>query len=303
MPEANVVKLAHLSDIHIAVPTVRWRGRDWLSKRVTGWIHYQWNRRQRFLGSEATLKALMDDIAEQRPDAVVFSGDATALGFPAELERAAELLRIGNRAGLAIPGNHDYYTLRDEWSGGFERVFTPWQAGERIAARTYPFAQKVGHVWLIGVNACRGHILPWEASGRVDPEQLARLDQLLARLEPGPRILVVHYPAAKADGTREGATHGLHDADALFEIIRRHGVGLWLHGHRHDPYFLNDARLAPCPLICVGSSTEVGRAGYHEYTIQGNHLQAVRRVYDPSTGRCQDGLRFDLTLGLSDPPA
>src|SRR5436853_62013 len=70
----------------------------------------------------------------------------------------------------------------------------PWQQGVRIDENTYPFAQKVGPVWLVGVNSARGNLLPWDASGQVGPEQCQRLAALLGQLDEGPRILVTHYP-------------------------------------------------------------------------------------------------------------
>jgi 3',5'-cyclic AMP phosphodiesterase CpdA len=292
----RTVRLAHLSDVHIAVPGVRWGLRDWCSKRLTGWINYRWSRGQRFAAAEATLTALMADSAARQPDAVVFSGDASALGFAEEVERAAQLLRVNELLGVAIPGNHDYYIPYDEWSGHFERSFTPWQEGQRIAARTYPFARRVGHLWLIAVNAAEGQWIPWDASGEVKADQLERLEKLLGQLDGGPRILVVHFPVVKADGTRESAHHGLRELDRLLAIAKKGGVSLWLHGHRHQHYWIDDAQRTPIPTICVGSSTEAGHAGYYEYAITGNHLVATRRTFDPTSGVCREDGGFELIL-------
>ena len=49
----------------------------------------------------------------------------------------------------------------------FEDAFAPWQQGRRIGVHPYPFAQQVGPVWLIGVNAATGNRLPWNATGAV----------------------------------------------------------------------------------------------------------------------------------------
>jgi 3',5'-cyclic AMP phosphodiesterase CpdA len=299
MSNATTTRLAHVSDVHIAVPEVRWRLRDWCSKRLTGWINYRWSRRQRFAAAETVLTALVADIAARQPDTLVFSGDASALGFAAEIERAAQLLRVGELPGLAIPGNHDYYIPHDEWSGCFERVFAPWLTGERIAARTYPFARRVGHVWLVAVNAAHGQWLPWEASGRVGREQLDRLEQLLGRLAGGPRILVVHFPVAKANGLAEAGHHGLRDLADLLGVAKQGGIGLWLHGHLHRSYHLNDPRLARFPIVCAGSGTERGRAGYLEYAITGQQVRAVRRVHDPASGRFTEAEAFELTMPAS----
>ena len=80
----------------------------------------------------------MADLHRHPPDRVVFSGDATALGFEAEFVRAAALLGVAGPdrlSGLAVPGNHDYYTPGVEASGLFERYFAPWQTGERVGER------------------------------------------------------------------------------------------------------------------------------------------------------------------------
>ncbi len=74
------------------------------------------------------------------------------------------------------------------------------------------------------------------------------------------------------------------------------GVSLWLHGHRHHWYVLPAAENLPFPTICTGSSTQTKRWGYHDYTIDGHHLKAVRRVYDLASGAFVDAERFELAL-------
>ena len=73
-----------------------------------------------------------------RPDCIVFSGDATALGYPSELARTASVLGVGNPAmpeGFAVTGNHDYYTHAAADSGAFESAFGFWEKGERVDGR------------------------------------------------------------------------------------------------------------------------------------------------------------------------
>ena len=82
-------------------------------------------------------------------------------------ERAGLRIGDGNIPGLAVPGNHDYCTLAAECSGHFERHFAPWQEGRRVDDHRYPFAQRAGSVWLIGVNAATGNRFPWDAGGGV----------------------------------------------------------------------------------------------------------------------------------------
>src|SRR5262249_12099405 len=210
VPGLNVVRLAHLSDIHVTAPTLEWRLGDWFNKRLAAWIYFRWlGRRHRFRHSDTVMAAFAAELHARQPDHVVFSGDATALGFESEFRRATEQLDVGRRPGLAVPGNHDYCTRPAAASGLFERYFPPWQAGERIDGAIYPFAQRVGTAWLIGVNSCTGNRWAWDAGGSVGAEQLARLGRLLGALAPGPRILVTHYPIALASGKRERRVHGL----------------------------------------------------------------------------------------------
>src|SRR6516164_3250553 len=193
-PGICMIRLAHFSDIHLSSPRFEWKLEDWFSKRLTSWLNHRFlGRARRFALAEDIVARLMDDLLERRVDHLVFSGDATALGFESEIRRAADFLRIGQFPipGLAIPGNHDYCTRRAAASGAFERHFDPWQKGRRIGEHRYPFAQQVGPLWLIGVNAATGNRWLWDASGSVDASQRGRLQQLLAGLGPGLKILVL----------------------------------------------------------------------------------------------------------------
>jgi 3',5'-cyclic AMP phosphodiesterase CpdA len=282
LPNPLTIKLAHFSDIHVSSPNSSWKAADWFNKRLPGWFNLRClGRGHRFSQAETVLHAFMQDIRERRPDHIVFSGDASALGFEAEIERAAQLLLLstGEIPGIAVPGNHDYYTRAAAASGDFERNFTAWQIGKRVDGSTYPFAQRVGHVWLIAVNSCTGNRLFWDAGGAVGGEQLERLETLLADLDDGPRILVTHYPVCLANGRPEKSHHGLRDLAALLAVASRGKIGLWLHGHRHHPYQILLSDIAPFPMICTGSATQLGISSYGEYSIEGSRLRAERRGY------------------------
>jgi 3',5'-cyclic AMP phosphodiesterase CpdA len=299
-PAAPAVRLAHLSDIHITADHLDWKPEDWLTKRLTGWINYRWGGRgRRFRYADEVLTAAVRDLRQRRPTHLIFSGDATCLGFETEFARAADLLGVQDsalRPALAVPGNHDYYTRRVAASGLFERYFSPWQEGERVDGEVYPFAQRVGPVWLIGLNSCTGNRWFWDAAGSVGTEQLRRLEQLLQRLAPGPRILVTHYPVCGARGQPEDAIHRLRDVAEVVRVAGRGGVSLWLHGHRHGPYYLNDLKIAPFPLVCAGSTTQAGVWSYGEYTIEGTQLHGRRRVYVPEEHTFRDSDTFQLEL-------
>lgn len=184
------VRLAHVSDVHVTCRVRSWRGEDWLNKRLAAWANLRlFGRGRRFRHADVALPRLVDDARARGADRLVFSGDATAMGFPDEVDHAAALLRVGELPGLAVPGNHDYCTRRAAREGHFERAFAPWQAGERVDGETYPFAQRVGPVWLVAVNSATANRWAWDATGAVGEAQLGRLGRLLQRLEGGPRVL------------------------------------------------------------------------------------------------------------------
>jgi 3',5'-cyclic AMP phosphodiesterase CpdA len=293
------VRLAHVSDIHVQAPST-WRARDWLSKRLTSWVNLRLlGRGKSFAHAERVLQALREDVRQRGCDWLLFSGDATALGFEEEMARAAELLGVGQPdapPGLAVPGNHDYLTAPAAAGGHFENHFGPWLKGERVDGAVYPFAQRVGSAWVIAVNSSKANWWPTDASGQVGHDQLRRLEALLARLEGGPRILVTHYPICRAGGQREHPGHGLRDLEELIAVAGSGGIGLWLHGHRHDFYHHETPDGVSFPVVCAGSTTERGRWSYGEYTLTGRRLTAVQRVFDEHAGGFAAGRTFELEL-------
>jgi DNA repair exonuclease SbcCD nuclease subunit len=247
------------------------------------------------------LSSFKEELKKESPDCVIFSGDATGLGFENELLRAIKLLgmdELNDLPGFTVPGNHDYYTTEVAASGVYEKHFAAWQKGERADGATYPFARRVGPIWLIGVNSCKGNRWFWDATGRVDAPQLERLRELWRKLDPGPRILVTHYPIARANGEPERSDHCLLNLGDLISVAREGGVCLWLHGHQHVPYVLQPA-LAPITSICAGSLTQTGKWSYYEYTVEQDYFRAQKRTYNLESKCFRSGEAVELRLVAS----
>jgi len=294
------VKLCHFSDIHLTAKPMGWSARDVMGKRVTGWFNLTaLGRGHRFKHAPTVAEVLRHDLATRGYDHLVFSGDATMLGFESEMKLAANALGVGDESlppCIAVPGNHDVYVGRAEKKRVFEGCFGPWQQGQRVGDSHYPFARKIGHVWLIAVNSARANFWPTDASGKVGEPQLARLRELTASLDPGPRIVVSHYPILMPSRKPEPRFHRLRDWKRVRDVAAECGVSLWLHGHKHAWYVLPVGEHLPFATICVGSGTQTKRWGYHEYTIDGWKLSAQRRVYDFSASEFTDADTFELEL-------
>ena len=309
MPDGKPIRIAHFSDIHVTARPLGFRLRDLLTKRTTGWMNLRIGRGRRFRDAEKVVEAMMGDIRERGCQHLVFSGDATMMGFEPEFHVAARCLGLPqsphaereeySTPGLAVPGNHDYYTRSAVRSGCFEKVFAPWQQGERIGDHTYPFAQRVGHCWLIGVNSARSNFLLWDARGAVGPEQRARLAELLKRLAPGPRILVTHYPLYLADRRPEHRWRRLRDWQPFRDLLVENRIALWLHGHRHGGYVLvPQSPEHPFPIICAGSATQLGKWSWNEYLIDGLHLTMRRRSWNPDHGHFVESAQCEFSLPM-----
>jgi 3',5'-cyclic AMP phosphodiesterase CpdA len=298
-----MIRLVHFSDIHLTTRPLGWQAGDFFTKRLPGWINLRWlGREHRFCHGEEVLGCFAAELKKNPPDKIIFSGDATGLGFESELVRAIALLQVNEAnspPGLAVPGNHDYYTPRVAASGIFEKRFVSWQKGEQVDSVTYPFAQRVGPIWLVAVNSCTGNRRFGDATGRVDAPQLERLQQLLRELSSGPRILVTHYPIARPNGEPERPDHCLRNLDDLINVAREGGICLWLHGHQHVAYTLQDPAVVPIPTICAGSLTQTGKWSYYEYTIDESHLRAQKRIYAPDAKCFQNHEAVELPLSRS----
>src|SRR5436305_919631 len=87
----EMLRLAHFSDIHLTADPLGWERGDWFNKRLPGWINLRWlGRGRRFRTADDVVEAMTADLRRRRPDHLIFSGDATALGFESEFARAAE---------------------------------------------------------------------------------------------------------------------------------------------------------------------------------------------------------------------
>ena len=298
-----MLRLVHFSDIHLTTRPLGWQAGDFFTKRLPGWINLRWlGREHRFCHGEEVLHALTAELKANPPDWMIFSGDATGLGFESELVRAIRLVGVNEQNGpprLAVPGNHDYYTPDVAASGIFEKHFAAWQKGERVDGETYPFAQRVGPIWLIAVNSCKGNRWFWDATGQVDGPQLDRLRQLLSQLSPGPRILVTHYPVARPNGEPERPDHCLQNLSDVVRVAQEGGICLWLHGHQHIPYVLRDRAVVPFPTIGAGSLTQTGKWSYYEHTIEEASWRAQKRIYSPDSRSFKSEEAVELTLACS----
>ena len=291
--------LAHLSDPHVS-PLPRPRLKELAGKRVTGWL--SWKLRREAIHGGPVLERLDEDLALQRPDHIVVTGDLINISLPGEYELARRWLeRLGPPERVtAIPGNHDLYVPM-AWQGSLG-LWTQYMNGETPVRSDddFPFVRRRGPLALIGVSTAVP-MPAFSAAGRCGPRQL---DALKARLEALGRdglfrIVLIHHPPFDSPDQRR---KGLHDGAAFRAVIAAAGAELILHGHTHRPGLGKLPTPAGfAPVIGVASASAghrgdgTGRGQYHLYRIarDGNgwrlevEVRGVRRGLD---GFGRDGL-------------
>ena len=90
----------------------------------------------------------------------------------------------------------------------------------------------------------------------------------------------------------------LRDLSDLLDVANRGGIGLWLHGHRHDTYYHAASDQAPFPVICAGSLTQRVHWSYSDYTLTGTTLVVCRRVFHEKQGQFHDGKVFEVQVRM-----
>lgn len=185
-------------------------------------------------------------IAENKPDAVIVTGDISKDGLQVELDNACAWMRSLGAPVMLTPGNHDvpYYEM---WG----RLFSPW---DRIRRAQHGLQVDAWHTpeWsIVPVNTAR----PWQfrlnwAQGEISRGQTAIAAAELQKAAPGAlRIVITHHPLdwpndAPIQGVTRGGVSGLRKlADA--------GAQLFLSGHLH----FASSRLFETRALSVSSGT------------------------------------------------
>ena len=267
-------RLAHLSDIHLGpLPDVTYR--ELASKRITGYVNWQRNRR-RLLHNGVT-DALLADIETNGIDHVAITGDLVNLALDAEIDLAREwLTTVGTPDNVSVvPGNHDAYV-----PGALAKAckaWRPYMTGEKTGVSQsktgFPYLRTRENVALIGVSSARA-TAPFMALGSFGAEQAVRVGQLLdiARDRGMFRVVLIHHPPVRGATTAHKRLYGI----GLFQkTLRRHGAEIVLHGHTHLPtlYWIggkdNNVPVIGVPAAGQGAGGENPPAQYNLLEIGG----------------------------------
>lgn len=181
----------------------------------------------------AALDWFSGDIARERPDAVVCTGDLTWRGTAREFSAAQEwLVALGVPVSVE-PGNHDipYY-----WDP-LRRLTRPYERF-RALRRDVHSELALDHVRIVPLKTvARAQMRLNQSKGRVSARALAEtLEHLHAAREKRLRLVACHHPLVDASTHSSGSTRGGQQALAA---LAHAGADAVLSGHVHDAFDLS----------------------------------------------------------------
>lgn len=219
---------------------------------------------------EAALAAFAAAVREERPDAVIVTGDLTMRARRHEFAAAAAWL-----GALDVPlsvevGNHDlpYFNL---WAR-FVTPYARYDALERVIERELVLPDV--HIVPLRTTARAQWRLNW-SHGVVTDDRLATTVAALRAAAPGRvKLVACHHPLVDRDhGAAEGRTRG---GRAALAGLAAAGADAVLSGHVHDPFdIVWTGGDRPVRMIGAGTLSERVRAtppSYNRITISGSQI-------------------------------
>jgi 3',5'-cyclic AMP phosphodiesterase CpdA len=169
-----------------------------------------------------------------------------------------------------IPGNHDVYVRGVEQSPA--AFWGDYMRGDDGLDR-FPFVRRRGDVALIALSS-GVPTGPFMATGRLGPQQMARLAEALDQTRGTFRVVLIHHPPMSP---LRRYLRRLTDASGLRAVLADKGAELLLHGHDHRRalVWLDGPHSTKIPAVGVPSASAAGPhgdedgAGYHLFKIDG----------------------------------
>jgi len=277
-----MLRIAHVSDLHVLSPRgVEWR-RLLFNKRMTGYAAIVFRRGRMY--RRDYLAAVLAAVA-QRADHVVVTGDVTNFSLESEYAEARRLLdEVARETEVTVvPGNHDIYLPRIARRRRFWHHFEPFLRSDLpeltvdLPAGRFPCVKLRGPAAFIALSSAVPRP-PFVSAGYVGYPQLDALRAALGHPEVARRVPVVliHHDPLDSRLRFEQLRSGLVDARGLRSALSHVARGLVLFGHLHVRRFSQLATVAgTLDVICASGAgldhrDERVRAGFNLYTIQDN---------------------------------
>lgn len=189
-----MIRVAQVTDTHLlADPEARLRG----------------------VVTQSTLRTVLAEVARERPDLILLTGDLADLGEPEAYRHLVELINPLQIPAYWLPGNHDDPTIMpDLFAGSWIRTASSFQ---------------VGNWRVILLNS----VVPGASHGLLSPEALEDLNRALAEEPECPTLVALHHNPVPI-GSPMMDSMGLKSPEEFFkQIDSAPQVRVILFGHIH----------------------------------------------------------------------
>ncbi len=255
-----MIRLAHISDLHISRPLC-WPRVN--CKQLLGRINWLCNRR--FKHDLNRLNRRITTILTHKPDLVILTGDLTQAGQVSEIEAAVKILDPLTAAGIPIlltVGNHDLYNNTPLVADTLIRAATTMRLG---LAMDDCGIIRIQNTLIVMLQQAQSTPI-FTAWGEVGAKPMARLrERLLAEPYSGPRVIAGHYPVQDQRGAFLSGSCGLRDALELLDLFQKCNISAYYCGHLHQPF--ERELCTGCIQYCAGSATIKQREGKYLHAV------------------------------------
>ena len=215
-------------------------------------------------------------VADEKPDAVVMTGDLTMRALPREFEAGGAWLR-----SLGVPvtvevGNHDIPYYNDM----LRRLFRPYKRYATLEAMIeQPLDIPGVTVVPLKTTARAQWRMNW-SKGRVGVTSLASaLVQIAAAPKDNVILVAAHHPLIEGGTKGTARTHG---GAAALAALAAAGADAVLSGHVHDPFDVPVER-AGRTVRMIGAGTLSKRVrnsppAFNELRVEGKRLETIART-------------------------
>jgi Icc-related predicted phosphoesterase len=245
------MRIILFSDPHFGASPQHWSA--FFDKRIIGSLNYKFKRHKHYKTERLT--QFIELILADKPDMIIFPGDATTATQPKEFEAAKKVLRplVDSKIPiLYVPGNHDCYVRNLACKEALNSFAEFINQNLPFPFQSFPFMTQFMGLEFIGLNTARP-TLPTSSCGYVTEEMSRYVAVNCTQEKRYPRILVNHFPLREKIFPVEWR-HRLWGQSSLLKLLDEQLIDISICGHRHEQRV--DVDESGRGEVCVGSVTK-----------------------------------------------
>ncbi len=248
------MRIIHISDFHFTKLTAN--PLRLFPKRIFSHLNWLLRRKKEFDETQVeNLPALFEDL---NVDLVLFGGDFSSSSMPEEFKQAKTFVQRIKSPWIAIPGNHDQYTVRSYQKKRFFESFANKKPDLASLKKEGVEAHKISkRWWVVAMDTAKPTCIT-SSEGTFSKALEAQLEHLLGQIPKDDKIILLnHYPFFAQEDPKKALKRGEH----LEKLLRRHSnISLYLHGHTHR-HSIADLRPDGLPIVLDSGSCSLKNKG------------------------------------------